>query len=130
MKASYPVILTPAGGGYVVFVPDLNINTEGGTIAEALEMARDAISIWGITEEDAGRKIPKASGKMPDTEENQIVKWVDGDAAAYRRANDLRTVRKNVTLPSWLNDLAERNGVNFSQVLQESLKERLKVSNR
>ena len=55
---------------------------------------------------------------------------VDIDFAAYRRANDLRTVRKNVTLPSWLNDLAERNGVNFSQVLQESLKERLHVSNR
>ena len=62
--------------------------------------------------------------------ENEIVTLVDIDFAAYRRANDLRTVRKNVTLPSWLNDLAERNGVNFSQVLQESLKERLKVSNR
>ena len=42
MKASYPVILTPAGRGYVVFVPNLNINTEGGTLAEALDMARDA----------------------------------------------------------------------------------------
>lgn len=51
MKASYPVILTPAGRGYVVFVPNLNINTEGGTLAEALDMARDAISIWGITEQ-------------------------------------------------------------------------------
>ena len=85
MKASYPVILTPAGGGYVVFVPDLNINTEGGTIAEALEMARDAISIWGITEEDAGRKIPKASGTMPHPADNEIVKLVDVDFAAYRR---------------------------------------------
>ena len=88
------------------------------------------ISVWGITEEDAGRKIPKASGTMPHPAENEIVTLVDIDFAAYRRANDLRTVRKNVTLPSWLNDLAERNGVNFSQVLQESLKERLKVSNR
>ena len=61
MKASYPVILTPAGRGYVVFVPNLNINTEGGTLAEALDMARDAISIWGITEQDAGRTIPEAS---------------------------------------------------------------------
>ena len=85
MKASYPVILTPAGSGYVVFVPDLNINTEGGTIAEALEMARDAISIWGITEEDASRKIPKASGTMPHPADNEIVKLVDVDFAAYRR---------------------------------------------
>ena len=123
MKAVYPIILTPAERGYVVFVPDLDINTEGDDLA-------DAIGIWGITEEDAGRKIPKASGTMPHPAENEIVTLVDIDFAAYRRANDLRTVRKNVTLPSWLNDLAERNGVNFSQVLQESLKERLKVSNR
>lgn len=130
MKAVYPIILTPAERGYVVFVPDLDINTEGEDLADAIEMARDAIGLWGITEEDAGRKIPQASGTMPHPEEQEIVTLVDIDFTAYRRANDLRTVRKNVTLPSWLNDLAERNGVNFSQVLQESLKERLHVSNR
>lgn len=129
MKAVYPIILTPTKSGYVVFVPDLDINTEGTDLADAIEMARDAIGIWGISEEDAGRKIPQASGTMPHPAENEIVTLVDIDFTAYRRANDLRTVRKNVTLPSWLNDLAERNGVNFSQVLQESLKERLHVSN-
>ena len=121
MKAVYPIILTPAERGYVVFVPDLDINTEGEDLADAIEMARDAIGLWGI---------PQASGTLPHPEEQEIVTLVDIDFAAYRRANDLRTVRKNVTLPSWLNDLAERNGVNFSQVLQESLKERLHVSNR
>lgn len=129
MKAVYPIILTPTESGYVVFVPDLDINTEGTDLADAIEMARDAIGIWGISEEDAGRKIPQASGTMPHPAESEIVTLVDIDFTAYRRANDLRTVRKNVTLPSWLNDLAERNGVNFSQVLQESLKERLHVSN-
>ncbi len=129
MKAVYPIILTPTKSGYVVFVPDLDINTEGADLADAIEMARDAIGIWGISEEDAGRKIPQASGTMPHPAESEIVTLVDIDFTAYRRANDLRTVRKNVTLPSWLNDLAERNGVNFSQVLQESLKERLHVSN-
>ena len=109
MKAVYPIILTPAERGYVVFVPDLDINTEGEDLADAIEMARDAIGLWGITEEDAGRKIPQASGTMPHPEEQEIVTLVDIDFAAYRRANDLRTVRKNVTLPSWLNDLAERN---------------------
>ena len=130
MKAVYPIILTPAERGYVVFDTDLDINTEGEDLADAIEMARGAIGLRGITEEDAGREIPQASGAMPRPEEQEIVTLVDIDFAAYRRANDLRTVRKNVTLPSWLNDLAERNGVNFSQVLQESLKERLHVSNR
>ena len=85
MKASYPVILTPAGRGYVVFVPDLNINTEGNTLADALEMARDAISIWGITEQDAGRTIPEASDTMPTAAGGQIVQRVDVDFEAYRR---------------------------------------------
>ena len=50
MKAVYPIILTPAERGYVVFVPDLDINTEGEDLADAIEMARDAIGLWGITE--------------------------------------------------------------------------------
>ena len=106
MKAVYPIILTPAERGYVVFVPDLDINTEGEDLADAIEMARDAIGLWGITEEDAGRKIPQASGIMPHPEEQEIVTLVDIDFAAYRRANDLRTVRKNVTLPSWRSETA------------------------
>lgn len=130
MKTVYPILLTPAERGYVAYVPDLEINTEGDDLADAIEMARDAIGLWGISEEDAGREIPKASGTMPHPEKDELVTLVDIDFTAYRRANDLRTVRKNVTLPSWLNDLAEKNGVNFSQVLQESLKERLNVSNR
>ena len=72
MKAVYPIILTPAERGYVVFVPDLDINTEGDDLADAIEMARDAIGIWGITEEDAGRKIPKASGTMPHPAERWL----------------------------------------------------------
>ena len=85
MKTSYPVILTPAGRGYVVFVPDLNINTEGNTLADALKMARDAISIWGIAEQDAGRTIPKASDTMPTAAGGQIVQRVEVDFEAYRR---------------------------------------------
>ncbi len=87
MKAVYPIISYPRRI-CCLLIPDLDINTEGG-------------------------KIPQASGTMPHPEEREIVTLVDIDFAAYRRANDLRTVRKNVTLPSWLNDLAERNGVNF-----------------
>lgn len=130
MKKVYSVVLTPAERGYVVYVPDLDINTEGNDLADAIEMARDAIGIWGIAEEDAGRHIPEPSGNLPDTADGEIVTLVDIDFAAYRRANDLRTIRKNVTVPSWLNDLAEKNGVNFSQVLQDGLKQTLNVQDR
>lgn len=130
MKKVYPIILTPAERGYVVYAPDLQINTEGNDIADAIDMARDAIGLWGITEEDCGRKIPEAATVLVEQIEHglhEIVTLVDIDFAAYRRANDMRTVRKNVTLPSWLNAEAEKNHINFSQVLQDALKERLKV---
>lgn len=130
MKAAYPIILTPAENGYVVFIPDLAINTEGRDLPDAIAMARDAIGLWGICEEDAGRAVPAPSCTLPAHEKNEIVTLVDIDFAAYRRANDLRTVRKNVTLPCWLNDLAEKAGVNFSQVLQDGLKARLHASDR
>lgn len=128
MKTVFPVILTPAENGYVVSVPDLQINTEGEDIPDAIAMARDAIGLWGISEENEGRSIPAASGKLPPHGENEIATLVDIDFEAYRRANDLRSVRKNVTIPSWLNSLAEGAGINFSQILQESLKSRLNVA--
>lgn len=128
MKQVYPVILHPAPeGGYSVLVPDLEIGTQGETVAECIDMARDAIGLWGICEQDEGRTIPSPSVLTPQHEDCEIVTLVDIDFAAYRRAQDIRTVRKNVTLPSYLNDMAERAGVNFSQVLQEGLKQRLGV---
>ena len=131
MKYVYPIILTPEKeGGFSVLVTDLEIGTQGETVAECIDMARDAIGLWGITEQDAGRAIPEASSLSPDHSPNEIVTLVDIDFSAYRRANDMRTVRKNVTVQSWLNDLAEKEGLNFSQVLSDGLKQRLGVQNR
>lgn len=128
MKQVYPVILHPeVEGGFSVSVPDLKIGTQGETIAESIDMARDAIGLWGICEQDEGRVIPEPSGLTPEHEEGELVTLVDIDFDAYRRAHDMRTIRKNVTIPSYLNDLAERAGVNFSQVLQDGLKQRLGV---
>lgn len=130
-KLIYPIILHPEEeGGYSVNVPDLDIGTQGETIAECIDMARDAIGLWGICEQDEHRPIPEPSNLAPTHEESDILTLVDVDFDAYRRANDLRTVRKNVTLPSWLCYLAEEAGVNFSQVLQEGLKTRLHVADR
>lgn len=128
MKHVYPIILHPESeGGYSVFVPDLDIGTQGETVSECIDMARDAIGLWGICEMDDGRHIPPSAHLAPSHEDNEIVTLVDIDFDAYRRAQDLRTIRKNVTIPSYLNDLAERAGVNFSQVLQEGLRNKLGV---
>ena len=127
MKYAYPIVLTPAKQGYVVYVPGLEINTEGDSIANAIEMAEDAIGLWGITAQDMGNDIPAVSDKLPVCAEGEIAAFAVVDFDAYRRANDMRTVRKNVTLPSYLNEKATKAGLNFSQILQDGLKQRLGV---
>ncbi len=123
----YPVILTPTEMGYVVTVPDLDINTQGKDIAEAIYMARDVIGLWGITEQDDGRKITEPSKTEPAHEANELVSWVDIDFDKYRKANDMTTMRINVSVPKYLKVLGDEAGVNFSQVLQEGLKKRLNL---
>lgn len=129
MKQAYPVILTPAKVGYVVTVPDLNINTQGKDIVEAIYMARDAIGLWGITEQDDGREIPEPSKTEPIHETNELISWVDIDFDKYRKAHDMTTMRINVSVPKYLKVLGDEAGINFSQELQERLKEKLIPTN-
>lgn len=133
MKKAYPVVMTPSEMGFVVFVPDLNINTQGADITEAIEMARDAIGIVGIDMQDGGEKLPDASDLETvrlSAESGETVTLVDVDFADYRRKNDLRAVKKNCTVPAWLCYEAERAGINFSAVLQKALKVELHITDR
>ncbi|MDL2214339.1 type II toxin-antitoxin system HicB family antitoxin [Clostridia bacterium OttesenSCG-928-O13] len=128
MAKAYPVILTPDTGGYVVTVPDLDIGTQGDSVADAIYMARDVIGLWGISQQDAGRAIPEPSDHEPPHGEDEMVTWVDIDFDKYRRANDQRTVRVNVTVPQYLKVLGEDANINFSQTLQKALKEELNIA--
>lgn len=130
MKNAYPVILTQGNDHIVVYVPDFNINTQGKDYADAMEMARDAIGIVGIDMEDDHEPLPapSAPSAIPVSSPSDIVTLVDVDFSEYRRKNDLRTVKKNCTIPSWLNFEAEKAGVNFSAVLTAALKQELHLS--
>ena len=123
----YPVILTPAKCGYVVSVPDLDINTQGKDLAEAIFMARDAIGLWGICEQDGGRAIPEPSAVEPPHEDGELISWVDIDFDEYRRKHDNRTVRRNITLPAWLDEAASNANINVSGFIQNALKEHLNI---
>lgn len=128
MKTVYPVVFTKLDSGFMAYVPDMEINTQGENLPEAIAMARDAIGIMGIDMEDEQRKIPTPSA-MSEVAHNkdELVSMVDIDFAIYRRAHESRVVRKNVTIPSWLNVQAEDAGLNFSQELQEALKVKLRA---
>ena len=132
MKGVYPVIFTmikDSKDTVLVEVPDLGILTEGYGIEDAIEMARDAIGAKGITMEDMKEEIPEASAiKSVDPEKGEFagegecfVSMVDIDFAEYRRKRDKKSVRRNVTLPGWLDFEAEKAGINVSKVLQEAL---------
>ena len=133
MKSAYPIIMTKGKEFIVVFSPDFNINTQGRDIAESIEMARDAIGLIGIDMEDDGEQLPTPSA-FADIQNSaptgSIVSLVDVDFDEYRRKNDMRTVKKNCTLPSWLNYEAEKANINFSQILQQALIQKLNLSNR
>ena len=94
-----------------------------------MEMARDAIGLLGITMEDEHREIPAPSRMQDVTEANKesTVTLVDIDFTEYRRMNDTRTVRRNVSLPNWLNVKAEESGLNVSAILQKALKAELNL---
>ncbi|MBQ6844384.1 MAG: type II toxin-antitoxin system HicB family antitoxin [Agathobacter sp.] len=135
MKKVYPVIFTQAEDVTLVEVPDLEILTEGKDMADAIEMARDAIGLYGISREDHGEVIPDASSgtdvdvtKGAFAEEGVgVISYVDVDFAVYRRKVDNKVVRTNVTLPNWLKQEAEKAGINVSKVLQEALMTKLGV---
>ena len=136
MKRVYPTIFTPSDGIVLVEVPDLEILTEGKDYQDAVEMARDAIGLKGISLEDAGLPIPEASdisavdpAKGTFAEDGKgYVSLVDIDFMTYRRKIDNKTVRRNVTLPNWLNQEAEAAHINVSKLLQEALMSRLGVN--
>ena len=132
MKAAYPIILTQGAEKIVVYVPDFEINTQGADYADAMEMARDAIGLMGIDMEDDGEQLPAPRTMAEARREagDGLVTLVDVDFAEYRRRNEMKTVRRNVSLPSWLDAAAREADVNVSAVLSKALKKELRISDR
>lgn len=138
MKVIYPVCIFQTKNEYMAFVPDLNTNnTYGKTLEEALYMVQDLIACYILEDlEDMEKnKIPKQS-KIEDInikevqenweiQDNEIISSfktlvvVDLNEFMLKWGN--KSVRKNLTIPQWLNTKAEALNINFSQVLQEAL---------
>lgn len=128
MKYAYPAIFTPLPGGeFDVKIPDLpGCRTCGKDLADAIFMAEDAASMWLWDAESKAEAIPPAKEHV-SLEPSQFVNYVVADTDEYRKKHDTRAVKKTLSIPSWLNTQAEQAGVNFSQVLQDALREKLNV---
>lgn len=126
MKLTYPACFYPdeeQQGAYAVVVPDLPGCVSGGnTLAEAILMGIDAASGWVLDELEDGKPAPKASPMESITPDpGGFVSMLVLDMDAYAEKYGEKAVRKNLTIPAWLNTFAENNHINFSQVLQDSL---------
>ena len=131
-KLVYPAILYPfeVGEGYTVEVPDLpGCITQGDSLADAIEMGIDAASGWILDELEDGNELLKASTLeriVPD--EGGFVQYLVLDMDAYTEKHGNKAVRKNLTIPSWLNTIAEKQNINFSEVLKDALADKLHIA--
>lgn len=127
MKLVYPAVFTPCleKDGYTVVVPDLHgCVSEGDNLIDAIEMAADAASGWILLELEEGNTIPAPTdSKAIEVDSNSFVNLIILDIDAYAEKYGDKTVRKNITIPAWLNAFGEKNNINFSKVLQDSLLE-------
>lgn len=122
----YPAIFTQGEKYITVTFPDVPAAiTQGKDQAEAYEMALEVLGLVleDYTDYPVASDIAQLQSDYPDS----TIALVQIDMVAYMRKYHSKKVRKNVTIPEWLNDLAEDKNLNFSQVLTEALELKLQV---
>lgn len=125
MKLVYPAIFTPfdEGNGFTVEVPDLpGCVTEGDNLVEAIEMGTDAASGWILGEIEDGNSFPAASIAL-EAPAGSFVNLLVLDMDSYAEQYGSKAVRRNITVPAWLDTYAQKNHLSLSKVVQDSLLE-------
>ncbi|MDI9460912.1 MAG: type II toxin-antitoxin system HicB family antitoxin [Saccharofermentanales bacterium] len=128
MKHIYPAIFVKEKeGGYSIYFPDIEgCYSQGDNVDDAFAMGKDALALWLAHAEDKQMPIAPASKASDITpKKNETVALIEVDTDIYHKEWGNKSVKKTLTIPAWLNARAEEAGVNFSQTLQEALKEKL-----
>lgn len=105
---------------YFVEIPDLDGMTEGKSIADAMEMAKDYIGTYSLEQQ-----LPKSNINMPSSSARTTVTLATVNISEYKRKNDNKVVKKNTTIPNYLNELGKERGINFPEIMTNALKEKL-----
>jgi predicted RNase H-like HicB family nuclease len=125
MKLIYPAVFTPCEkkDGYTVTVPDLpGCVSEGDSLVGAIEMGTDAACGWVLGELEDGNTIPSPTPReQVASPDGGFVNLLVLDMDSYAEKYGDKAVRKNITIPAWLNTFGEAHNVNFSRVLQDAL---------
>lgn len=126
-KYYYPAVFQKEDEGFSVWMPDVpGCISQGDTLEEAVENIKDAFGLFVEEEKESGREMQAASNPGDvELEPGQFVALIEFDWMEYLKKNDTRTVKKTLTIPAWLNALAEEQHINFSGVLKSALIEKL-----
>ncbi|WP_314062513.1 type II toxin-antitoxin system HicB family antitoxin [uncultured Vagococcus sp.] len=128
----YPIVISEtkndsSGFDFVIEIPAFNGFTQAETFEESIEMARDYIGNHLVELDRKGSVFPEQEvdyrniGSLKKSE-NDIVTTVDVNFRNFKYANDNKSVRKNVTIPNYLDVLGKEHKVNFSELLTDSLR--------
>lgn len=138
MKYLYPALFTLdmtdknyPNGVYLVNFPDISgCFTDGETLNEAYSMAEDALNLMLCSLEDRKEDIPTPTDvKDIKCDENSFVSLISADTLTYRKLYDKKAVKKTLSIPAWLNNLALERNINFSNTLQNALIKELGIEN-
>lgn len=111
---------------YYVRFPDIEeAFTDGDSLKEAIYNAQEVLGLVIYEREKMGREIPKATESMIKTGDNESLSYISVWMPLVRDRIEEKSVKKTLTIPKWLNDLAEENNVNFSQLLQVAIKKHI-----
>lgn len=129
-KYFYPAVFhRDVDGGYWVTFPDFpECMTQGDSMEEAYEMAADALGLSIDDRLKNREELPKASdGNGLANQENDFLCLVEFDLYAYRKKHNSKAVKKTLSIPEWLNEAAIERNINFSQVLQDALLQKIEL---
>ena len=130
MKYVFPAVFTQEESGYSIRFPDLeHCYTSAETLEEGLEQANDVLCLMLYDMEQNGQAIPRPSAiRDIPCAEHEFSTLISCDTLVYRRFYDAKAVKKTLSIPSWLNEMAEKQNINFSAALQAALKDALHIT--
>ena len=124
MKYVYPALFTTEDDSIIVTFPDLDDTfTDGATMQEAFENAEDVLNLMLWNREEEKEEIPPPSLLEQITvPQGATLAMIKADTLAYRKIHDTKTIRRSITIPSWLDTLARERNINFSQLMQNAIR--------
>lgn len=140
MLTMYPACFFKERNGYSVIFPDLDfLSTCGDTLEESIKMATDCLAGYLYTmRQDEEVNSPSdlkdinldlVAKELGLPTENAFVNIISVDVEEYAKTHFNKSVKKTLSIPQWLNDMAIEQHINFSKVLQDALKSELNIAN-